>query len=87
MVARSVPCCLRATRRLLGSCDPRRPAGRRDFAILTVLARLGLRAGEVAALRLADIDWRAGELAVHGKAGRQGRLPSTNVSPAPNQAR
>jgi hypothetical protein len=37
--------------RLLGSCDPRRPAGRRDFAILTVLARLGLRAGEVAAMR------------------------------------
>jgi len=61
--------------RLLGSCDRRRPAGRRDFAILTVLARLGLRAGEVAALRLADIDWRAGELAVHGKAGRHDRLP------------
>ena len=64
-------------RRLLGSCDRRRPAGRRDFAILTVLARLGLRAGEVAALRLGDIDWRAGELAVHGKARRQDRLPLT----------
>jgi integrase/recombinase XerD len=63
--------------RLLGSCDRRRPAGCRDFAILTVLARLGLRAGEVAALRLADIDWRAGELAVHGKAGRHDRLPLT----------
>ena len=63
--------------RLLGSCDRRRPAGRRDFAILTVLARLGLRAGEVAALRLGDIDWRAGELTVHGKAGRQDRLPLT----------
>ena len=63
--------------RLLGSCDHRRPAGRRDFAILTVLARLGLRAGEVAALRLGDIDWRAGELAVHGKASRQDRLPLT----------
>jgi integrase len=61
--------------RLLGSCDRGRPAGRRDFAILTVLARLGLRAGEVAALRLGDIDWRAGELVVHGKAGRQDRLP------------
>jgi integrase/recombinase XerD len=61
--------------RLLGSCDRQRPAGRRDFAILTVLARLGLRAGEVAALRLGDIDWRAGELAVHGKAGREDRLP------------
>jgi integrase len=62
---------------LLGSCDRRRPAGHRDFAILTVLARLGLRAGEVAALRLGDIDWRAGELAVHGKASRQDRLPLT----------
>jgi site-specific recombinase XerD len=63
--------------RLLGSCDRRRPAGRRDFAILTVLARLGLRAGEVAALRLGDIDWRAGELTVHGKASRQDQLPLT----------
>lgn len=63
--------------RLLGSCD-RRPAGRRDFAILTVLARLGLRAGEVAALRLADINWRAGEITVRGKAGRQDRLPLTH---------
>ena len=63
--------------RLLGSCDPRRPAGCRDLAILTILARLGLRAGEVAALRLADIDWRAGELTVRGKASRQDRLPLT----------
>ncbi len=63
--------------RLLASCDRRRPAGRRDLAILTVLARLGLRAGEVAALRLRDIDWRAGEIAVHGKAGRLDRLPLT----------
>jgi integrase len=63
--------------RLLGSCNRGRPGGRRDFAILTVLARLGLRAGEVAALRLGDIDWRAGELVVHGKAGRQDRLPLT----------
>jgi|SRR5215472_12292101 len=63
--------------RLLASCDRSRPAGRRDFAILTVLSRLGLRAGEVAALRLADIDWRAGEIAVHGKAGRHDRLPLT----------
>jgi integrase/recombinase XerD len=43
---------------LLTSCDRRSRIGRRDFAILTVLARLGLRAGEVAALRLDDIDWR-----------------------------
>jgi integrase/recombinase XerD len=60
---------------LLGSCDRSRPAGQRDFAILTVLARLGLRAGEVAALRLRDIDWRAGELTVRGKGGRHDLLP------------
>ena len=47
---------------LLGSCDRGTAVGRRDFAILTMLVRLGLRAGEVAALRLDDIDWRAGEL-------------------------
>jgi site-specific recombinase XerC len=61
--------------RLLRSCDRTRPIGRRDFAILTVLSRLGLRGGEVAALRLDDIDWRAGEVRVHGKGNRQDRLP------------
>ena len=60
--------------RLLASCDRGTAIGRRDYAILTVLARLGLRAGEVAALTLEDIDWRAGELVVHGK-GSDGRLP------------
>lgn len=62
-------------RRLLGGCDRRTGAGRRDFAILTLLARLGLRAGEVTALRLGDVDWRAGELVIRGKADRQERLP------------
>ncbi len=60
---------------LLNSCDRRRARGRRDFAILTVLARLGLRACEVAALRLDDIDWRHGEVTVHGKGNRQDKLP------------
>ena len=60
---------------LLASCDPKRTAGQRDLAILTLLARLGLRAGEVAALRLDDIDWRRGELIVRGKARRLDRLP------------
>jgi integrase/recombinase XerD len=59
---------------MLAGCDRRTEIGRRDYAILTVLARLGLRAGEVAALRLEDIDWRAGELVVCGK-GSRGRLP------------
>jgi integrase len=61
--------------RLLASCDRRTAIGRRDYAILTVLVRLGLRAGEVAALTLDDIDWRAGELIVVGKGGRRDRLP------------
>ena len=60
---------------LLGSCDRDTEAGRRDFAILTVLARLGLRACEAAAMQLSDIDWRTGELTVHGKGGLVDRLP------------
>jgi integrase/recombinase XerD len=65
----------RSVARLLSSCDRRTRVGRRDFAILAVLSRLGLRAGEVAALRLADVDWRAGEVLVRGKGSRQERLP------------
>jgi site-specific recombinase XerD len=61
--------------RLLASCDRRRAIGRRDYAILNVLVRLGLRAGEVAALALEDVDWRAGELVVAGKGPRRDRLP------------
>jgi site-specific recombinase XerD len=61
--------------RLLGSCDCQTTMGRRDFAILTTLVRLGLRAAEVATLRLDDLDWRMGELAVHGKGTRAERLP------------
>lgn len=60
---------------LLASCDRRRPAGRRDYAVLVTLLRLGLRAGEAAALALEDIDWRAGEITVHGKGRRDERLP------------
>ena len=60
---------------LLASCDRRRALGRRDYAILVLLVRLGLRAAEVSALRLDDIDWRAGELVVRGKARTEERLP------------
>ena len=60
---------------LLASCDHNTPACCRDFAILTLLARLGLRAGEVAALSLEDIDWRAGEITARGKGSRSERLP------------
>lgn len=61
--------------RLLASCDRRTAIGRRDFAILTLLVRLGLRCAEVAALDLDDVDWRAGEVVVRGKARREDRLP------------
>jgi integrase len=62
-------------RRLLGSCDRRRRAGRRDYAVLLLLARLGLRRGEGAALKLDDVDWTNGELRVSGKGQREARLP------------
>lgn len=61
--------------RLLRSCDRRRAMGRRDFAVLMILSRLGLRAGEVAKLQLDSIDWRAGEVVVQGKGSREDRLP------------
>jgi integrase/recombinase XerD len=62
-------------RALLGCCDRRHALGRRDYAIIIMLLRLGLRRGEVAGLTLGDIDWRAGELVVRGKGARQDRLP------------
>lgn len=61
--------------RLLGACDRKTAKGRRDFAALTLLVRLGLRAGELAALKLDDIDWRAGEIVVRGKGSQEERLP------------
>ena len=60
--------------RLLACCDQDTPAWR-DYAILTLLVRLGLPPGQVASLRLDNIDWRAGELAVLGKGNRIERLP------------
>jgi site-specific recombinase XerD len=64
-----------AVARLLASCDRRRAVGRRDYAVLLLLSRLGLRAGEVAAIELEDIDWRRGEFQVRGKGARLDRLP------------
>ena len=61
--------------RLLASCDRSTTSGRRDFAVLVLLARLGLRAAEVAAVQLGDIDWRGGQMLVRGKAGRKDHLP------------
>jgi site-specific recombinase XerD len=60
---------------LLDSCDRNTSIGLRDFAMMTLAARLGLRSIEIARLELRDVDWRAGELVVRGKGGRQDRLP------------
>ena len=64
-----------AVKKLLASCDRRRLVGRRDHAILLLLSRLGLRAGEVAGIGLDDVDWRSGLLLVSGKGGRYDELP------------
>jgi site-specific recombinase XerD len=64
-----------AVRKLLCSCDRRSTVGRRDYAVLLLMVRLGLRAGEVAALKLGDVDWRRGEIVVRGKGPRLDRLP------------
>ena len=61
--------------RLLAACDRTEPGGARDYAVLLLLARLGLRAVEVSRLRLDDLDWRAGEITVDGKAHRLDQLP------------
>lgn len=60
---------------MVASCDCAKPTGRRDRAILLLLTRLGLRSIEVARLKLDDIDWRAGEIVVRGKARRTDRMP------------
>jgi integrase/recombinase XerD len=61
--------------KVLKSPDRRTCRGKRDYAILLFLARLGLRAGEVVAMTLDDINWAAGEIMVRGKASKQDRLP------------
>jgi site-specific recombinase XerD len=61
--------------RLISSCGRETVTGQRDYTLLLLLARLGLRAGEVVALTLDDLDWEAGELTVRGKGGREDRLP------------
>jgi site-specific recombinase XerD len=61
--------------RLIAACNGSSSQSRRDRAILLLLARLGLRAGDVAQLRLADIEWQTGTLRVSGKGRYQVRLP------------
>jgi site-specific recombinase XerD len=64
--------------RLITSCDLASPVGTRDRAILLLLARLGLRAGDIVQLRLCDIDWKHAWIDVHGKGRRHTRLPLTH---------
>lgn len=61
--------------RVLGGCDRQTSTGRRDYVVLLLLARLGLRAGEIVALQLDDIDWRAGEILIRGKGLLHDRMP------------
>ena len=60
---------------LLASCDRHSTAGRREYAVILLLARLGLRAGEVAGLRLEDIHWHHGEILIRGKGSTEENLP------------
>lgn len=64
-----------SVQRLLESCERESARGRRDYAIVLLCSRLGLRAGEVVAMALEDLDWRRGELTVHGKARRDEAMP------------
>jgi site-specific recombinase XerD len=61
--------------RVLVSIDRKTAVGRRDYAIFLVLARLGLRAGEIRTLKLEDLDWQEGLITVRGKAGRYSQMP------------
>jgi site-specific recombinase XerD len=73
----TLPQCLSAQEleRLIAACDGTTPGRLRDRAILLLLSRLGLRAGDVAQLRITDINWKAGTVQVTGKGRRQVRLP------------
>lgn len=62
-------------RLVLNTCNRRTAKGRRDYAILLLLARLGLRGREVVGLTLDDLDWERSDLIVRGKCGRTDRLP------------
>lgn len=72
-IPRAIPAA--AVRQLLASISRRTATGRRDYAIILLLARLGLRASEVVFLELDDIDWGVGQVRVRGKGGQRTALP------------
>ena len=61
--------------RILSSCNRETCIGKRDYAIILLLVRLGLRAGEIITLGLEDIDWRSGIITVHGKGSHRSQMP------------
>lgn len=63
--------------RVIESCDLQAPSGKRDRAILLLLARLGLRAGDIVRMRIQDIDWKGAWIHVSGKSRQEARLPLT----------
>ena len=65
-------------RQILQNCDRDTAIGKRDYSILLLLARLGLRAGEIVGMTLDDINWDAGVITVHGKGSRKAQLPIPN---------
>jgi site-specific recombinase XerD len=73
----SVPKSLPAgvVRRVLKRCNRRTSLGKRNYAILMLLARLGLRAGEISGMNMDDIDWRTSQISIHGKGGSHIRMP------------
>jgi site-specific recombinase XerD len=73
----SIPYSLPAesVKRILSSCNRETCIGKRDYAIILLLARLGLRAGEIITLSLEDIDWRSGIITVHGKGSHRSQMP------------
>ena len=67
-----------AVERILECCDRTTSVGRRNYTILLLLARLGVRAGEVVGLSLDDIDWSTGQITIRGKGGKSAQLPLVN---------
>ena len=71
---------------LLAACDRTTAQGLRDYAIVLTLTRMGLRAGEIAALTIEDVDWRSGIVVISGKGGRRDQLPFPATSPRRSSA-
>jgi integrase len=76
----NLPTYLSTSQKVLDDCDRATAMGRRDYAILMMLAKLGLRADEVATLTPDDVDWRSGEMLVRAKGRRRARMPDVGAA-------